>query len=126
MKISKFLIWICLMFICSVNTNYAIAQGRIAVTISESDNIYQLKTKYDKAKTRSVQEYMTQSLRETGFKFTNTQLDASLALTGGINFYIKSNDGGLVLKFDKRKNKAEDFTRFKKMCEGIREIIQKS
>jgi hypothetical protein len=69
---------------------------------------------------------MTESLKETGFKFTNTQLDADLVLTGGINFYIKLYPGELVLKFDKRKNNADDYTKFKKMCEGIKTIVQQN
>ena len=54
------------------------------------------------------------------------QLDAQLSLTGGIKFYIKSYPGELVLKFDKSKNNADDYTKFKKMCEGIKAIIQKN
>ena len=117
----------CLILLCSVSSNYTFGQDKKAsVTISESDNIYKFSSKYDKSKTKQVQQYMTESLNRTGFKFTNTQIDAQLALTGGINFYIKSSDGELVMKFDKRKNKAEDFTKFKQMCEGIRDIIQKN
>lgn len=109
------------------STNYASAQDKKSdVSISESDNIYKFNSKYDKAKTRDVQEYMTESLKETDFKFTNTQLDAQVVLTGGINFYIRSYDGELVLKFDKKKNTADHFAQFKKMCEGIRDIIRKS
>jgi hypothetical protein len=126
MKIKYFLIGICLVFTCLATSSFAIIQtGKAAVKVAESNNIYKLETRYDKAKTRKVQEYMTESLKETGFKFTNTQLDAQLALNGGINFYIKSCDGELVLKFDKRKNNTDDYTKFKKMCEGIKAIIQR-
>jgi hypothetical protein len=69
---------------------------------------------------------MTESLKETGFKFTNTQLDADLSLTGGINFYIKLYPGDLVLKFDKRKNNTNDYIKFKKMCQGIKTLVQQN
>ena len=126
MKIKYFLICISIICLGFISPGYSRPQNKASITLSESDNNYSLKAKYDKAKTRKVQEYMTESLKSTGFKFTNTQLDAQLALTGGINFYIKSNDGELVLKFDKRKNNAYDYTKFKKMCEGIKTIVQEN
>jgi len=126
MKANRFFIVICLIFACVANANVVMAQkGNTSVKISETGNAYELKAKYDKAKTRQVQEYMTESLKGTGFKFTNTQLDAKLTLTGGINFHIKSYDGELALKFDKKSNTADDFARFKKMCDGIRDIVGK-
>ena len=126
MKIIKPILAICLLFISFAGSHYAFAQGDTSVKIDESDKHYNFEAKYDNGKTRKVQEYMTESLSSTGFKFTNAQLDAKLSLTGGINFYIKSHDGELVLKFDKRKNSKEDAARFKKMCEGIKDIAGKN
>jgi hypothetical protein len=127
MKINHFFAIAGMLFICFIGSNYTMAQqGKAAVTITDSNNLYHFKAKYDASKTRKIQEYMTESLNDTGFKFTNTQLDADLTLTGGINFYIKSYAGELVLKFDKRKNNADDYTKFKKMCEGIKTIVQKN
>ena len=127
MKINHLLIVICLASICFISPGYVQGrQGNTAVKISETGNIYQFKVKYDQAKTRRIQEYMTESLKETGFKFTNTQLDANLTLNGGINFYIRSYAGDLALKFDKRKNNTDDYAKFKKMCEGIKTIVQEN
>ncbi|MDB5135886.1 MAG: hypothetical protein JWP37_2489 [Mucilaginibacter sp.] len=126
MKLSHFIIGICLIFTCFANAKGVMAQeGKASVKISETGNVYRFKAKYDKTKTKRVQEYMTERLKSTGFKFTNTQLDAKLALTGGINFYIKSYGGELEMKFDKRKNTADDFTMFKKICDGIKDIVEK-
>lgn len=127
MKVNNYLIIACMALICYIIPKYALGQEKnVAVELSDSRNLVQLKVKYSNSKTRQVQEYMTESLKETGFKFTNTQLDADLALTGGINFYIKSYPGQLILKFDKRKNNADDYTKFKKMCEGIKTIVQQN
>lgn len=125
MKIIKPIFTICLFIISFAGPRYVMGQGNTAVKISDSNKNYDFEAKYKHDKTRKVQEYMTESLSGTGFKFTNTQLDAKLSLTGGINFYIKSYDGELVLKFDKRKNSKEDYDRFKKMCEGIKDLVQK-
>jgi hypothetical protein len=127
MKINHFLVGICLASICFISPGYVQErQGNTAVKISETGNIYQFKARYDQTKTRRIQEYMSESLKETGFKFTNTQLDANLTLNGGINFYIRSYAGELALKFDKRKNNTDDYTKFKKMCEGIKTIVQEN
>ncbi len=127
MKIKNYLNMVCIVLICYIIPKYAAGQERnSAIELSDSRNFVELKTKYDKSKTRQVQEYLTESLKETGFKFTNTQLDADLALTGGVNFYIKLNPGELVLKFDKRKNNTDDYTKFKKMCAGIKTIVQQN
>lgn len=125
MKMNHFLIGICMLFIGFAIPAYAMPyQNKAAVKISETDNVYNFRAKYGQAKTKKIQEFMSESLKSTGFSFTNTQMDANLALTGGINFYIKSNPGELVLKFDKRKNNPDDYTKFKKMCEGIKTIVQ--
>jgi hypothetical protein len=126
MKIIQPIFAICLLVISFIGPQNVTAQGNnTSVKISETDKRYELEARFNKSKTRKVQEYMTESLRGTSFKFTNTQLDANLTLTGGITFYIKSHDGELVLKFDKRKNNKEDYTKFKKMCEGIKDLVEK-
>jgi hypothetical protein len=127
MKIKNYLIIACLLLVWYTNPKSAFGQEKNAtIELSDSRNFVELKTKYDESKTRLVQEYMTESLKETGFKFRNTQLDANLALTGGVNFYIKLYPGELVLKFDKRKNNTDDYTKFKKMCAGIKTIVQQN
>ena len=119
------LLLIAILFISSVDIKYALAQQKnAAITISDSNTILSFKAKYDPAKTNRIQQYMTDALKETGYSFKNTRFDAQLSLAGGINFYIKSNEGELVLKFDKRKNNTADYTKFKKMCDGIKSIVQ--
>ena len=97
---------------------------KTSVTITESDHFYELKAKYDPEKTEKVQKYMDKSLPGNGnFSFQHAQLDATLTLDSKITFYIKANPGELVLKFDKRKNNADHYAKFKKMCEGLKGII---
>jgi hypothetical protein len=117
-----------MLFVSFAGAKYVSAQQKnAAVTISDSNTILSLKAKYDDpAKTSRIQQYMTDALKETGYSFKNTQFDAQLALNGGINFYIKSDEGELTLKFDKRKNNTADYTKFKKMCDGIKNIVQEN
>lgn len=125
MKAKTILSLIAILFISFASVKRADAQQKNAsVTITDSNSILGFKAKYDSDKTGRIQRYMTDALKETGFSFRNTRMDAQLALTGGINFYIKSDEGELVLKFDKRKNNTADYTKFKKMCDGIKSIVQ--
>jgi len=125
MKAKSILLLIAVLFISFAGIEQSSAQQKnAAVTISDSNAILSFKAKYDPAKMTRIQQYMTDALKETGFSFKNTQLDAQLTLNSGINFYIKSNEGELVLKFDKRKNNTADYTKFKKMCDGIKAIVQ--
>lgn len=125
MKAKPILLLIAILFISFAGIKQACAQQKNAtVTISDSNTILSLKAKYDLAKTSRIQQYMTDALKETGYSFKNTRFDAQLALNGGINFYIKSDEGELTLKFDKRKNNTADYTKFKKMCDGIKSIVQ--
>jgi len=125
MKTKPALLVIAIVFISFTSTKYAFTQQKnAAVTMSESNAMLSFKAKYNSDKTDQIQQYMTEALKETGFSFRNTRMDAQLALTGGINFYIKSDENELVLKFDKRKNNTADYTKFKKMCDGIKNIVQ--
>ncbi|HTK21362.1 MAG TPA: hypothetical protein VL442_17710 [Mucilaginibacter sp.] len=127
MKAKPILLLIAILFISFAGTKQSSAQQRnAAVTISDSNTILSFKARYDPVKTSRIQQCMTDALKETGYSFKNTQLDAQLTLTGGINFYIKSDKGELVLKFDKRKNNTADYTKFKKMCEDIKAIVQEN
>jgi len=127
MKAKSILLLIAVLFISFAGIEQSSAQQKnAAVTISDSNAILSFKAKYDPAKMTRIQQYMTDALKETGFSFKNTQLDAQLTLNSGINFYIKSDEGELVLKFDKRKNNTADYTKFKKMCDGIKAIVQEN
>lgn len=128
MKAKAILLLIAILSISFARTKQSSAQRKnAAVTISDSNTILSLKAKYDDpAKTSRIQQCMTDALKETGYSFKNTQLDAQLTLTGGINFYIKSTEGELALKFDKRKNNTADYTKFKKMCDDIKAIVQEN
>jgi len=127
MKAETILLLIAVLFISFAGVRQADAQQKNAsVTITDSNAILSFKARYDPDKTDRIQRYMTDALKETGFSFRNTRMDAQLALTGGINFYIKSDEGELILKFDKRKNNTADCTKFKKMCDGIKDIVQKN
>jgi hypothetical protein len=103
--------------------NYA---DKTSVTITETENSCQLTALFNEAETKKIQNYMDDYLtRGTGCSFKNVQSDADITLDSKITFYMKTGVGKLILKLDKRKNSAELYNRFKKMCEGIRDIIQK-
>ncbi|HRI21800.1 MAG TPA: hypothetical protein PLA68_12645 [Panacibacter sp.] len=97
-----------------------------SVKISESNGEYCMSAYFNGNKTKKIHEYMDQHLGDHhNFSFANTTIDGSLTLDDRTTFYIKASDGDLEIKLDKEKNSYESYTRVKKMCEGIKEIIGK-
>jgi hypothetical protein len=130
MKIKKLimkkviLIQICLLLVCIAGFGFKKANDKTFVTITNSEHYYELSSVYDKAKTRSIQQYINDCITDhRDMSFVNAQLDADITLDSKMTFHIKSYPGELELKFDKRKNNTNDYTKFKKMCEGIKTIV---
>jgi hypothetical protein len=126
----KFLIALCLLvtvgFAQTKRTTNTIKSDKTFVTLTEDDNSYELSAKYNEELTDKVNKYLDEGLAKGAkFSFKNTRLDAVMTLDNGITFYAKNSPGKLILKFDKRKNSTELYNRFKKMCEEIRDIVQK-
>jgi len=126
---TNILIAFCLLFNICLTSTETWAQKtdqKSAVSLTESNKTYELSATFDGDYTKKIQQYMDESLTDgSSFSFKNTQSDAVITLDNKITFYMKMSPGKLILKFDKRKNSAEFYDRFKKMCEGIRDIIQK-
>jgi hypothetical protein len=118
------LIKICVLLICFISFGFKKAADYTSVKITDSAHYYELNAVYDKAKTRSIQQYMNDCITDhSDMSFINAQLDADITLDSKMTFHIKAYPGELELKFDKRKNNTNDYTKFKKMCEGIKTVV---
>jgi hypothetical protein len=126
----KLLMALCMLVITSFaqqkTTTNSVKNENLSVTVTEDETRYELKASFDKALTDKVRAYMNSTIAKgTGTNFKNTEVDAEMTLDNHASFYINSHPGKLNLKFDKRKNSAEIYKRFKEMCEGIRNILTK-
>jgi hypothetical protein len=105
-------------------TTNSVKSDKVSVTLTESEDRYELKAAYDEALTDKVRAYMNNTIAKgTSTNFKNTEVDAEMTLDNHASFYISSHPGKLSLKLDKRKNSAEIYKRFKEMCEGIKNLI---
>ncbi|NNU33643.1 hypothetical protein HK413_04860 [Mucilaginibacter sp. S1162] len=124
---TKLLIAFCLL----VSTTFAqtktetVKNESNSVTLTENDKTYELSASYNADLDKKIYDYMDDQISDGGVKFRNTRVDAQMTLDNKMSFYAKNSPGKLVLKLDKRKNSADIYKRFKSMCEGIRDIIQK-
>jgi hypothetical protein len=127
MKI-KFLIAFCLLInVCFAAPKLQEKRATTTVNVTETKEIYQMVAVYNETDNRKIRNYMDDCLgKRNDFSFQNVNADAEMTLNDKTTFYIKTGMGKLTLKFDKRKNSAEFYSRFKKMCEGIRSIIENS
>lgn len=107
-------------------TTTTVKNDDMFVSISETKTNYEFHSTYNKDKTNQVLAYMDNTIAKgSSSRFKNMQVDAQMTLDNGASFYIRSYPGKLDLKLDKRKNSAEIYARFKNMCEGLKDLIQK-
>jgi len=127
MKI-KFLIAFCLMLSIGLSVRAQSEKIRkTSVTVDDSKTYYEMVAEYNLSDDAKVRSYMNDELGDrNNFSFKNVNSDATMTLNDKTTFYMKSAPGKLTLKMDKRKNTDEIYDRFKKMCQGIRLIIENS
>ena len=107
-------------------TTTTVKNDNNTVTITDNNTQYEFHSSFNKDLTPKVLDYMDNTIAKgSSTRFRNMQVDAQMTLDNHASFYIKSYPGKLDLKFDKRKNSAELYARFKSMCEGLKDIIQK-
>lgn len=121
----NFLIAFCLL----LSTGFASPKNntgadKTEITISEDNDTYKMVAEFKEEKTLKIQKYMDECLKSSHFSFRNTEADAVITLDDKTTFYMRSAPGRLTLKLDKKKNTAEVCARFKKMCQGVKDIIR--
>lgn len=113
-----------LCFVSFTKTSYVSTLDRTSFSVKESDYTYELSAEYNPDKTRKVQNYLDDHLRQRGdMSFRNAEIDATMTLNDKTIFYIKSSPGTLRIKFDKRRNSGKALARFKKLGEELRELL---
>jgi len=95
------------------------------ITVSEDNNMYKMIAKFDANKTKGIQDYIGQCLDNHGhISFVNSRTDASITLDDKTTFYIRSRPGNLEIKLNKKENTESSYDKIKKMCAGIKAIIE--
>lgn len=123
---TKLFIALCTLFsviLTYVDLKAQTKESNTAISITDSKIKYEFSAEFDADKMPKVLAYMDEHLEGSGMSFKNTQAAADLTLDNKMTFYMKSSPGKLAFKFDKRKNSAEFYQQFKKMCEGIKTVI---
>ena len=94
-------------------------------SISEENNVYKMTANFDANKTKGIQDYIGQCLDgHSHISFLNSRADASITLDDKTTFYIRSKPGNLEIKLNKQENSAASYKKIKKMCEGIKSIVE--
>jgi hypothetical protein len=112
-----------LLNICVVYSTHKGVDG--TVTILDTDDTYQLTASFDKEKIGKVQHFINKSIKPNGlFESGDDYLDAVTLLHDKTKFYIKAFKGELFISLNKKENSVESYNRIKKMCEGVKDIVE--
>jgi hypothetical protein len=99
--------------------------GDTSISISETKDSYSMFVHFDKEKTGEIQRYIDKQIgRANNISFVHTEMNATIMLDDETKFYIKSFPGELKIKFDKTKNSYRSYTEIKRMCMGVKAIIE--
>ena len=105
-------------------TSCGFPDGSISIKHSQYDHYYEMTAKFNPEKTTKVDKYLDEELSSSNMSFVNIEMDGEITLDNKTNFYVKKSPGYLHIKFDKKKNSDEAFTKIKSVCEGINDVVR--
>ncbi len=124
MKKTFILIAVGVVLLSVFSSCYYYSDDDVAISIKDSDDEYKLSARFDKNKTRAVQNFIEDYTDNNGlFKSANSEVDGKITLGDNTMVYIKSKRGKLKIQFDKDENSEESYERIKNMCEGIKDLL---
>ncbi len=123
----QFFLMVCGLFFLLVFSSCLRRHHHTSVSISESEDIYQLFASYDKNNTRKVQRLLDEDLgNNINSSFRNARIDGRIALDDKTIFYIRMFPGELKIKFDKTENSGESCIKLKEVCEDIKDLLARN
>ena len=115
---------LCVLVICTTIISCGFPGGSVSIKHSQYDHFYEMTAKFNSQKTTQVERYLDKELSVGDMSFVNTGMDGEITLDNKTTFYIKKSPGYLRIKFDKKKNSDEAFTKIRSVCEGINEVVR--
>jgi hypothetical protein len=114
---------ILLVSVCS-SCHHVHHSGNVSISIREDEGTYKMYTYFNKDKTARIHHYINQQLGGHSSPFVHSRMDGMLTINDKTSFYIKSEPGELEIELDKEKNSCESYQQVKRMCEGIKRVIE--
>ncbi|QHT69744.1 hypothetical protein GXP67_25395 [Rhodocytophaga rosea] len=124
MKISYFLYIACMCLISLLPACHLMHNNDLEVTVSESEDSYELAAYFDESKTSAIQSYINRELRPNSvFGSVTDKLNITTMLDDKTTFHINSSPGKLKITLDKKENSKASYYRIKKIGEGVHSIL---
>ncbi|SDL16384.1 hypothetical protein [Siphonobacter aquaeclarae] len=113
-----------LLFVLLLLTGCAHRGDYLSFKVNDSDETFQLSAEYNPDKTEQVQEYLDEKLT-TGndASFENAEIDATMTLNDKTHFYIRSNPGELLIRFNKSENSKASYLKMKELSKGLKDVL---
>lgn len=113
-----------LLFVLLLLTGCAHRGNDLSIKVKDSDETFELAAEFDPDKTEQVREYLDEKLT-TGSdpSFENAEVDATMTLNDKTHFYIRSNPGELLIRFNKSENSKASYLKMKELSKGLRDVL---
>ena len=108
-----------------VLTSFSISctnEGDVKISVTDSDDTYEFYAKYDKKKTRRVQDFINSKVAPSSYS-TDDEMEITVTLDDKTEFELVEAPGKVRIKLDKEDNSNASYHRIKEMCEGIKKVI---
>jgi hypothetical protein len=98
----------------------------LSISVKDTDSRYQFSARYDRKKTIAVQQFVNTALKPNRiFADHEEELKKDIKLDDGSEFHLDSSLGDFVIEFEKDKNSDTAYENVKKLCKGVKEVIER-
>ncbi len=90
------------------------------ISVTDNTDVYKLDAKFDDSRTAGVREYINDFYKPTQvIPLASGEVNHEVTLPDQTKFWVESSEGELHLKFDKKANSAEAYTRIQAFSKGL-------
>lgn len=109
--------------VCLLGALLACSDGHDTnISVTDSDDTYEFSAKFDKHKTKRVQDFINAKMAPAT-SATGNHVDITTKLADNTQFKLEESPGKVRIEFDKEANSEASYHRVKYMCEGIKKVI---
>lgn len=96
----------------------------ISISVSDSEDIYQMTAKYPKYKTRKVERMIDEFLEDISSRsYKHRRSDYEITLDDMSVMYLRSDPGKLKIRVDKTENTEACCAKAEEICEEIKRVL---
>jgi len=96
----------------------------ISISVSNSEDVYQMTARYPKYKTRKVEQMLGEFLEDISSRsYKHRRSGYEITLDDMSVMYLRSDPGKLKIRIDKTENRETCCTKAEEICEEIKRVL---